>query len=114
MVARPRSASATPPVRVRALPPRDSRGRFVAFPTTQAPSWYVLCVGGDRIAPAPPAAIAVAGTPVLVRPPALARSRRHTRLTRLLAHSGLHSAAWVVLVIVVSAWYRLQLPVPGR
>src|ERR1043166_5774431 len=35
--------------RVRALPSRDARGRFVSFPTTSAPSWYVLCADGYRI-----------------------------------------------------------------
>src|SRR5215468_6674512 len=34
----------------RTLPSRDSRGRFVAFPTTSAPSWYVFCADGYRIA----------------------------------------------------------------
>src|SRR5439155_247167 len=35
--------------RVWALPSRDARGRFVAFPTTSAPSWYVFCANGYRI-----------------------------------------------------------------
>ncbi|HEX8108879.1 MAG TPA: hypothetical protein VF516_14205 [Kofleriaceae bacterium] len=35
--------------RVRVLPSRDARGRFVSFPTTSAPSWYVLCADDYRI-----------------------------------------------------------------
>lgn len=35
--------------RARVLPSRDSHGRFVAFPTTSAPSWYVFCAGAYRI-----------------------------------------------------------------
>jgi hypothetical protein len=35
--------------RARPLPSRDARGRFVAFPTTSAPSWYVLCADGYRV-----------------------------------------------------------------
>src|SRR3954470_20953780 len=36
-------------VRRRVLPSRDARGGFVAFPTTSAPSWYVLCADGYRV-----------------------------------------------------------------
>jgi hypothetical protein len=35
--------------RVRPLPSRDGRGRFVVYPTSDAPSWYVFCCDGYRI-----------------------------------------------------------------
>src|SRR5262249_56891534 len=35
--------------RGRALPSRDGGGRFVAYPTISAPSWYVFCCGTYRI-----------------------------------------------------------------
>ena len=37
------------PDRVHVMPSRDARGRFVAFPTTSAPRWYVFCAAGYRI-----------------------------------------------------------------
>jgi len=97
------------PCRVRRLPPRDSRGRFVAFPTTQAPSWFVLCIGGDRIVAAPSGA-----RPDLA--PAPAPTPRSTQRARpsWLTRGELHSAFLVLLLIVVSAWYRLQIPIPQR
>lgn len=96
--------------RARALPARDSRGRFVAFPTSQAPSWYVLCIGGDRIpAPASPHAPVEVGAVSAVALHAIPRAR-----LPLFPRGGLHSAFLVLLVIVVSAWYRIQLPVPSR
>lgn len=105
-VPRARAVKRTP--RARTLPARDRRGRFVAFPTTEAPSWYVLCVGGDRIVAPPPAPIEV-GAGSQVAPRSIARAR-----LPLFTSGGLHSAFLVLLVIVVSAWYRLQLAVPSR
>lgn len=35
--------------RARVLPSRDAHGRFAAFPTIAAPSWYVFCAGTYRI-----------------------------------------------------------------
>jgi hypothetical protein len=94
---------------MRALPPRDSRGRFVAFPTTAAPSWFVLCVGGDRVAAAPSTPIEAGA-----QAPKVARSSAPRVWRPDFSRSGLHSAFLVMLVIVMSAWYRLQLPVPTR
>src|SRR5678815_3523955 len=40
--------------RRRRMSPRDSRGRFVSFPTIDAPSWYVFCADCYRIPGEPP------------------------------------------------------------
>src|SRR5882724_359811 len=68
--------------RTRTTPSRDSRGRFVSFPTTNAPSWYVFCADGYRI-PGEPPADAVAPSAPTARQPlprAVARSRRTSRM----------------------------------
>jgi hypothetical protein len=101
-------ASRTP--RVRTLPARDSRGRFVSFPTTQAPSWYVFCAGHYRIpeAPAAPLPAVVLPAPQAAPRPTVRTPRR--RWTR----SDVQSTLLMLLVLVVTFWYGLQLPVPHR
>src|SRR5690349_20652331 len=55
----PKAHVAVKVARMRTMPARDSRGRFVSFPTTDAPSWYVFCADGYRI-PGEPLAEAIA------------------------------------------------------
>lgn len=92
--------------RVRALPARDGFGRFVAFPTTNAPSWFVFCCDNYRIAGEP-------ATPLLSAPSlhefprAIARCRR-PRLTR--AH--LENAVAFLLFMITLGWYWWHLPRP--
>ncbi|HEX3764858.1 MAG TPA: hypothetical protein VHW23_39450, partial [Kofleriaceae bacterium] len=65
--------------RVRSLPSRGARGRFAAFSTTSAPSWYVFCADGYRI----PGDDEVRATAIDARPDPEplppARSMRHRR-----------------------------------
>lgn len=100
--------------RTRTMPSRDSRGRFVSFPTTDAPSWYVFCADGYRIAGEPPTD-AIAPAALTARQPlprAVARSRRIPR-TRLTPADLLTYLVFVVGYIAV-LWYGLHLPRPNR
>lgn len=100
--------------RARAMPSRDSRGRFVSFPTTDAPNWYVFCADGYRI-PGEPPADAIAPTASTARqslPRAVARLRRIPR-TRLTRADLLTYLVFVVGYIAV-LWYGLHLPRPNR
>ena len=103
------AARAVKPQRVRALPSRDSRGRFAAYPTSSAPSWYVFCCGGYRIPenqPAPPPPPIAPAAPHAL-PRAIARPQR-AWLTR----SHLENAILFVLLMVATIWYRWHLPPP--
>ena len=111
------TASANVPAkmtRAHAMPSRDSRGRFVSFPTTDAPSWYVFCADGYRI-PGEPPTDAIAPLAYTARQPlprAVARWRRlpRARLTRA------ELLTYLVFVIgyVALLWYGLHLPRPHR
>jgi len=99
--------------RARTLPTRDSRGRFVAFPTTEAPAWYVLCVGACRIASAAiPEHLSACGPSPDSRP--LPRATVPQSRRPWLTLPGIHSALLVLLVLFVSAWYGLHLATPAR
>ena len=103
------AARAVKPRRAGALPSRDGRGRFVAYPTSNAPSWYVFCCDGyripeDRPTPSPPP-IAPAAPHAL--PHAIARPRR-AWLTR----SYLENAILFILFVIAAAWYWWHLPPP--
>jgi hypothetical protein len=92
---------------VRALPARDGRGRFVAYPTSQAPSWYVFSADCYRI-PGEPAAPAL---PAVAAPVPNSLSRRTTRTRRpWFTSSELQSAFLVLLVLIATAWYAVRLP----
>jgi len=97
--------------RARTMPSRDSRGRFVSFPTTDAPSWYVFCADGYRI-PGEPPTDAIAPTARQPLPRAVARSRRisRTRLTR----ADLLTYLVFVVGYIALLWYALHLPRPNR
>ncbi|TMQ04769.1 MAG: hypothetical protein E6J90_46285 [Deltaproteobacteria bacterium] len=94
--------------RTRSMPSRDSRGRFVSFPTIDAPGWYVFCADGYRI-PGEPPTDTIAPQPL---PRAVARSRRIPR-TRLTRADLLTYLVFVVGYIAV-LWYGLHLPRPNR
>lgn len=98
-------------VRARTMPSRDNRGRFVSFPTTDAPSWYVFCADGYRI-PGEPPTDATAPTARQPLPRAVARSRRipRTRLTR----ADLLTYLVFVVGYIALLWYGLHLPRPNR
>ena len=93
--------------RGRAMPSRDRFGRFVAFPTSDAPSWYVFCTDGYRI-PGETAAGAIVQPEPTVRQPlprAVARSQRPWRpsltradlLTYLVFATGIIAMLWHLL-----------------
>jgi hypothetical protein len=103
------ATGAAKPLRVRTLPSRDSRGRFVAYPTSDAPSWYVFCCDGYRIPedpPAPPPPL-IAPTAPRALPRAIARSRR-AWLTR----PYLENAILFVLFVTAVILYLRHLPPP--
>jgi hypothetical protein len=84
------------------LPSRDARGRFVAFPTTSAPSWYVFCADGYRIpgdAPQP--------QPL---PPARVVRRRCP------AMRWDEVATWLLIgtFVVIVGWHMFHLQLPNR
>lgn len=100
--------------RTRTLPSRDNRGRFVSFPTTDAPSWYVFCADGYRI-PGEPLPVEIAPAAPTARKPlprAVARSRRtpRWRLTR----ADLLTYSLFVIAYIALLWYGLHLPRPSR
>jgi hypothetical protein len=93
----------------RTLPARDGRGRFVAYPTTNAPSWYVFCCDSYRIVDERPEALVPPAAPRAL--PTLAHAiaqPRRWRCTRTDAQNGL---AFLLLVLVLT-WYWWQLPPP--
>lgn len=94
--------------RVRTLPARDSRGRFVAFPTTNAPSWFVFCCDSYRIAGEPATALSPTVAPRLHELPRAIVRRRHRRVTR----TQLENAVAFLLLMIVLAWYWWHLPPP--
>jgi hypothetical protein len=107
---KPRAARATTApgaARARKVPSRDNRGRFVAYSTTNAPSWYVFCCDGYRIPGEAPVALPPAAVPV----PASATPRKPRLQIR---RADVESLALVLLILMVSAWYGLQLPIPNR
>jgi hypothetical protein len=101
-------------VRRRVLPSRDARGRFVSFPTTSAPSWYVLCTDGYRIpGEAEVMPMQVSAPPVpqpQPLPPARVVRRRGPRMRRD------EIVNWLVMLLflVPMYWYAFHLPVPHR
>src|SRR5678815_2271919 len=91
---------------LRRLPARDCRGRFVSHPTTDAPSWYVLCVGGCRIS----GELEMPPVPRAAAPSRLAaRSQSTTHARPWLTRSVLHNSVMMLLLFLVLAWYRLHL-----
>lgn len=110
----PRTTVTAKVARTRTMLSRDSRGRFVSFPTTDAPSWYVFCADGYRIPGEPPTNAIAPSVPTARQPlpRAVARSQRIPR-TRLSRADLLTYLAFVVGYIAV-LWYGLQLPRPNR
>ena len=98
--------------RARNLPPRDARGRFVAFPTTSAPSWYVFCADGYRIPGS--ADVMTAVDPAAQPEPLLAPARvlRHRRP----AMRWDEVATWLLIAtfVVVIGWQMIHLHLPNR
>ena len=96
-----------PSVRIRKTPSRDSRGRFVAFATTTAPSWFVFCCDGYRIrgeASETPVSTS-ASIPVPARPP----KRRF-----FLHRAEIENLALMLVFFVACFLYRLHLQVAAR
>lgn len=97
--------------RMHKTPPRDRRGRFVALPTTEAPSWYVFSADGYRIPgeapPEPTPPYAVPRRQPLPRAVAWPRRRRPTRAALLMYLVG-------VVGYIAMLWYGLHLPRPHR
>ena len=107
-----RRAEAKPTsARVRRLLPRDGRGRFVAYPTTDAPSWYVFSTDRYRIPGEPAAPVLRVAVPAAL--PSRQRTTGRTRRPRF-TRSELQSVLLMLLVIVVSTWYGFHLPPPQR
>jgi hypothetical protein len=94
--------------RVRTLPARDSRGRFVAFPTTNAPSWFVFCCDSYRIAGEPPTTLSPKVAPRLPELPRAIVRRRRPRVTQ----AQLENAVAFLLLMIVLAWYWWHLAPP--
>ena len=94
------------------MPARDSRGRFVAWPTTPAPNWYVFCAAGYRIPgdspPEPAAAPPPDELPTVRRVRVVRRSRPRMRRDEVVN--------WLVVLLFLLGmyWYAFSLPVPDR
>jgi hypothetical protein len=94
------------------LPSRDARGRFVAFPTASAPSWYVFCADGYRISgDADVRTMTVdtrpASQPEPLLPACVVRCRRPSMQWDAVV-------SWLVIAIfvVVVGWHGLHLKLP--
>lgn len=98
-------ATATAP-RVRTLPARGSRGRFVAYPTANAPSWYVFCCDGYRIAGEPAAPLSPTIAPRQHELPRAIVCSRRPRATRV----HLENTFAFLLLMITLAWYWWHLP----
>lgn len=92
-------------------PSRDSRGRFAAVPTSDAPSWYVFSAEGYRIPgePLPEVLVPSVAAPRAPLPRAVAQPRR-SRVTQV------DRLTWLVFAVgyIAMLWYGLQLPRPHR
>ena len=109
------SASATSKTaRTRAMPGRDACGRFVSFPTTDAPSWYVFCADGYRIPgeSLPETIAAVVPAERRALPRAVARVRRTPRVRVTRVQLLMYLACIVGYIALL--WYGLHLPRPHR
>lgn len=98
-------------LRTRTMPSRDSRGRFVSWPTTAAPSWYVLCADGYRIPGEPPPEAILPPVPTARQPLPRAVARSRPGRARLCRADWL---TWLVLIIgyLALGGYGLHLPRP--
>jgi len=92
--------------RVRVMPARDRRGRFVSGPRSEAPSWYVLSADAYRIPGEPPAEPPAVPAPIK-RP--IAAPRRRDSLERRRTRDLLHSALLVLIILVASGCYAAHL-----
>lgn len=89
------------------MPARDSRGRFVAGPRSEAPSWYVFSADAYRILGEPPPQLPV---PVPAAPSAPAAAPRRTdSLERRRTRDLLHSALLVLIILAASGCYAVHL-----
>jgi hypothetical protein len=96
------------PRRERALPSRESCGRFVAYPTSDAPSWYVFCCNDYCIPEDPPAP-----SPPLIAPAAPRVLPTPLRVPGAwLTRSYLANAILFVLYVIAVALYLWNLPPP--
>lgn len=100
--------------RVRVVPSRDARGRFVSFPTTSAPSWYVLCADGYRIPGEADVMAMQVNTPPAPPPQPLSPARVVRR--RRLGMRRDEVVNWLVMLVFLVGmyWYAFSLPVPHR
>src|SRR4051812_40392773 len=91
--------------RARTVPARDSRGRFVAGPRSEAPSWYVFAADAYRIPGEPP--------PQRPAPPApsvpAAAPRRADSLERRRARDMLHSTLLMLIILMASGCYAAHI-----
>lgn len=97
------------PQRRRTLPARDARGRFVAFPTTSAPSWYVLDAAAYRI---PEAAAEPEILPGRTAAPPRPRARRLAQWRAGGVGGDVRFALTMLVFVAVMFVYALQLPRP--
>lgn len=87
------------------MPARDSRGRFVAGPRCEAPSWYVFSADAYRIPGASTPQQPAAPAPSM---PATA-PRQTDSLERRRARDMLHSALLILIILVASGCYAAHL-----
>lgn len=98
--------------RRRAMPSRDRLGRFVAFPTSNAPSWYVFCTDGYRIPgeTVPGVTVHPERTVRQPLPRAVARSLRPRRPR--LSRADLLTYLVFVIGVIAMLWQLLHLERP--
>lgn len=101
-------------LRVRTLPSRDSRGRFVAVATSEAPSWYVFCAGSYCIPGEPMHATVMLTTPVIRQPLPRAIVHRASRSRHRFSRFDLMTYVLLALGYFALLWYGLHLPRPSR
>lgn len=99
----------------RPLPPRDAKGRFVAFTMTSTPSWYVFCAARYRIPGEEVAATATQNEAQSTTQPQLL-PRVHVVQRRRLPMQWQDLAAWILIALFVAVvgWRGLHLRMPHR
>lgn len=100
--------------RRRVLPSRDAHGRFVAFPTISAPSWYVFCADAYRIPGNADVMPMQLTAPAVPAPQPLPAARVVRRRRPPVQWDEVATWLLIAVFVVVVGWHGLHLQFPHR